>query len=119
MIEGAGLLEKKIRDFKPEAVCIVGKGIWDTIYKVKTGKTLKANVFKYGWQDEELWLGRTVNENGSLSSAGSRTYVTTTTSGLAAGMTPAQKLEIWKPLGDWFQDKRDIKVEGRKLKTED
>lgn len=127
LLEGAGVLEEKISRFQPEAVCIVGKSIWETIYKHKTGKNLKAADFKYGWQEEELWLGRKVVD-GNLESMGSRTFVTTTTSGLAASMTPDQKLAIWKPLGDWVKDKRTEKIkhedaikaeEGIEVKEED
>lgn len=119
LIEGAGILEAKIAQYKPEAVCIVGKGIWDVIYKAKTGKPLKAPVFKYGWQDEELWLGRSFNDDGTLEWSGARTFVATTTSGLAAGMKPDEKLAIWTPLGEWVQERRDGKVKKEEVKVEE
>lgn len=119
LIQGASILEDKIALYKPEAVCIVGKGIWDVIFKAKTGKQLKTADFSYGWQDEELWLGRTTNDDGTTQWPGAKTFVSTTTSGLAAGMKPHEKLEVWKPLGDWVQERRgtavkkeaDVKVE--------
>jgi thymine-DNA glycosylase len=105
-VEGAVIVEQKIIRYKPEAVCIVGKGIWDVIYKMKTGKTLKRQDFVYGWQCENLWLGRTVAENGDLIWAGARTFVCTSTSGLAADTKPAEKLAIMSKLGDWVKQRR-------------
>ena len=103
MVEGVGVVERKVRECRPEAVCIVGKGIWDVMYKVKTGRALKKGEFEYGWQEEGLWLGR---EGGNGWFRGARTFVATSTSGLAAGMKPAEKLEVWKELGAWFEPRR-------------
>ena len=113
--EGAVTVDEKIAQYKPEAVCIVGKGIWDTIYKSKTGKTLKRQDFKYGWQDKNFWLGRSVADNGSLIWSGARTFVCTSTSGLAADTKPAEKLAIMSELGCWVKQRRkeweDVKSE--------
>ena len=106
-VDGAAIIEQKIAKYKPEAVCIVGKGIWDTIYKSKTGKTLPRREFSYGWQDPALWLGRTVDQNGNLVWAGARTFVCTSTSGLAADTKPAEKLAIMSELGDWIKQRRE------------
>jgi mismatch-specific thymine-DNA glycosylase len=105
-IEGAAIIEQKIAKYKPVAVCVVGKGIWDTMYKSKTGKTLPRREFSYGWQDENLWLGRAVDQNGDLVWAGARTFVCTSTSGLAADTKPAEKLAIMSELGDWVKQRR-------------
>ena len=35
MAAGTPILEEKIRTFKPEAVCIVGKSIWQAIWRWK------------------------------------------------------------------------------------
>jgi thymine-DNA glycosylase len=104
--EGAVILEEKVRRFKPEAIAIVGKGIWETLWQARTGTKLKPAQFKWGWQDEEAWLGRTVDDDGEVPWPGARTFVTTSTSGLAASMKPAEKLEVWKPLGEWFTERR-------------
>lgn len=104
--DGAKIIEEKVAKYKPEAVCIVGKGIWDTIYKSKTGKTLKRQDFAYGWQDENLWLGRFIDEDGSVAWTGARTFVCTSTSGLAADTKPAEKLAIMSELGDWVKQHR-------------
>ena len=109
MVAGVPILEEKVRALRPEVVCIVGKGIWDTIHQVKTGKVQKKgakNEFTYGWQDENLWIGREVDDAGKLVRQGARTFVATTTSGLAAGMKPAEKLAVWRVLGDWIRARR-------------
>jgi mismatch-specific thymine-DNA glycosylase len=106
---GVPVLEEKVRAYRPEVVCIVGKGIWETIVKVKVrngAKKQAKDVFNYGWQDERLWLGREVDEDGEVIWAGARTFVATTTSGLAASTKPAEKAVIWKELGDWIVAKR-------------
>jgi thymine-DNA glycosylase len=110
--DGVPIVERKIAEFKPEAVCIVGKGIWEVIYKVKTGKELEKGQFHYGWQDEKLWLGQSNEQTGTEVWRGARTFVSSTTSGLAASTTPAEKLAIWKPLGDWIIGRRSEEGQG-------
>ncbi|KIW88171.1 uncharacterized protein Z519_11282 [Cladophialophora bantiana CBS 173.52] len=106
MEEGAVILDKKIALYKPEAVVIVGKGIWEAIWMAKKGqKKFNDPNFHWGWQDEEMQLGR-VWEDGHLTWPGAKTFVATSTSGLAATLTPAEKLAIWKPLGDWITSRR-------------
>ncbi|EXJ61769.1 TDG/mug DNA glycosylase [Cladophialophora yegresii CBS 114405] len=106
MAEGAVILDKKIALYKPEAVVIVGKGIWETIWMVKKGlKRFQDPNFHWGWQDEDMQLGRTW-EDGQLTWPGAKTFVATSTSGLAATLSPAEKLAIWTPLGDWMTTKR-------------
>lgn len=107
LAEGAGILEEKIRKFKPEAVCIVGKQIWEALWLARTGRKLHKDKFTWGWQDKEVWLGRTVDEEGQVIWAGSKTFVTTSTSGLSASMRPHEKLEVWRPLGEWFSERRE------------
>ncbi|RMZ80217.1 hypothetical protein DV737_g3097, partial [Chaetothyriales sp. CBS 132003] len=94
MAEGAALLETKIRAFRPEAVAIVGKSIWEAIWLAKTGSKIKRDHFTYGWQDEAMNIGRMVSERGEVEWPGARTFVTTTTSGLAAGMSSSSTSEI-------------------------
>ena len=106
MAEGAVILEKKMALYRPEAVVIVGKGIWETIWMVKKNqKRFKDPDFHWGWQTENMQLGRTF-EDGRLAWAGAKTFVATSTSGLAATLTPAEKLAIWTPLGDWMKARR-------------
>jgi mismatch-specific thymine-DNA glycosylase len=104
MVAGAGDLEAKFREFRPEAVCIVGKGIWEAIWKYKMGKAIRRNDFRYGWQDEEMNMGKVDGEEGW---PGSRVFVTTSTSGLAANLKPAEKEAIWRPFGEWVEKRRE------------
>ena len=90
-------LEAKIRACRPEAVCIVGKGIWDRVYKVKTGHRIGKD-FAFGWQNERM--GECADWDGA------RVFVAVSTSGLTAGYTIPMKLEIMKEVGDWVQQRR-------------
>lgn len=111
IVAGTAALDTKFLKYKPEAVCIVGKGIWEAIWRYRYGTNLSKNEFKYGWQDEKHNMGKSkdgeqdVNEDGSVWK-GSRVFVTTTTSGLAASLKPAEKEAIWKPFGEWVQKRR-------------
>ena len=102
MTEGTRDLERKFALYKPEAVCIVGKGIWEAIWRFKHGANMKKGEFKYGWQDERHNMGKTEGEEWQ----GSRVFVTTSTSGLAASLKPAEKEAIWRPFGEWVQQRR-------------
>ncbi|KAL1612841.1 uracil DNA N-glycosylase Thp1 [Paraconiothyrium brasiliense] len=104
MVAGAGELEAKFREFRPEAVCIVGKGIWEAIWKYRKGRAVRKEEFRYGWQDEEMNMGMV---DGEQHWPGSKVFVTTSTSGLAANLTPAEKEAIWKPFGEWVQKRRE------------
>ena len=109
MEAGVPVLEQKVRTYRPEVVCIVGKGIWETILKIKVRNGARKQAkdeFRYGWQDESLWLGREVDEEGKICWSGARTFVATTTSGLAANTKPAEKAFIWRELGDWIVARR-------------
>ena len=98
MDAGVDVLEEKIRKWKPEAVAIVGKGIWESVWRVKHGRAIKKEEFRYGWQEERWGV-----ENGW---EGARVFVTTTTSGLAAGMGLHEKEEVWRGLGEWVERRR-------------
>ncbi|KXJ91405.1 uracil-DNA glycosylase-like protein [Microdochium bolleyi] len=57
MDEGVGALEDKCARWRPEAVCIVGKSIWESIFRVRKGRAMKKHEFSYGWQDGERRMG--------------------------------------------------------------
>jgi mismatch-specific thymine-DNA glycosylase len=95
------ILEDKMRKYKPEVVCIVGKSIWESIWRVRHGKAIK-EAFRYGWQDEEENMGAT----GDGEWKGSKVFVATSTSGLAATLLPAEKERIWRELGVWVEQRR-------------
>lgn len=105
---GTANLDAKFLQYKPEAICIVGKGIWEAIWRYRYGKNPTKAEFKYGWQDEEHNMGKGEDEVGPDGSPwkGSRVFVTTSTSGLAASLKPAEKEAIWKPFGEWVQQRR-------------
>lgn len=100
MTEGTRELERKFNAFRPEAVCIVGKGIWEAIWRFKYGRNISKAEFRYGWQEKEHDMGRGGGWQGS------RVFVATSTSGLAASLRPAEKEAIWKPFGKWVQKRR-------------
>ncbi|KAK2739205.1 hypothetical protein FQN57_006648 [Myotisia sp. PD_48] len=123
MNAGVPVLEEKIAKYRPEAVCLVGKGIWEAVWRVKKGRNIKKAEFKYGWQDPELNMGRVLpvlSRNGGDSNEaweGARVFVATTTSALAATMSLATKEAIWKELGDWVKERREAR--GFILPTQD
>jgi TDG/mug DNA glycosylase family protein len=107
MEEKVDLLEEKLRQWKPEVVCLVGKGPWDSVYKAKHGRTQRKEDFHFGFQDERENLGRTPDWGGS------RVFASPSTSGLAQSPTPEQKVALWKELGDWVVRRRgEIAGEG-------
>ncbi|KAF8850063.1 DNA glycosylase [Acephala macrosclerotiorum] len=108
MVAGAGVLDKKIRKAQPEVVCLVGKGIWEAVWKWKYGKAMKAHEFKYGFQDDTENMGRSIGFGGTESQwQGARVFVATSTSGLAASLSIQQKQEIWRQLGQWVENRRE------------
>ncbi|KAH8600656.1 uracil-DNA glycosylase-like protein [Bisporella sp. PMI_857] len=108
MVTGAGVLDEKIRKWQPEVVCLVGKGIWEAVWKWKYGKTLKRHEFKYGFQDTSENMGRKKGFGKTGSDwGGARVFVATSTSGLAASLSLTEKEEIWKQLGDWVNKRRE------------
>lgn len=137
MEEGVAILEEKVRKWRPEAVCLVGKAIWESVWKAKYGRKIKAGEFSYGWQDSKHNLGKSLqghgrnehvrvrggemkqenddddddddhkDKKGRVEWKGARIFVATTTSGLAATLRPAEKEAVWKPLGDWVKGRRE------------
>ncbi|KAL8948852.1 MAG: hypothetical protein Q9222_004993 [Ikaeria aurantiellina] len=115
MDAGVAALEAKIALQKPEAVTIVGKSIWESIWRVRHGKNIKKEEFKYGWQEEKERMG--VPENNKETWQGAPIFVATTTSGLAAGMRPHEKEEIWEKLGVWVEKRRAERLQEAKEST--
>jgi TDG/mug DNA glycosylase family protein len=112
MAAGTANLDAKFLKYKPEAVCIVGKGIWESIWRYRYGKSMDKGDFKYGWQDEKHNMGKSVDSEEHTDALGNvwngaRVFVTTSTSGLAASLKPAEKEAIWKPFGEWVQKRRE------------
>ncbi|KHN96761.1 uracil DNA glycosylase superfamily protein [Metarhizium album ARSEF 1941] len=111
MDDGVALLEDKARTYRPESVCVVGKSIWESIWRVRHGSNV-GKRFRYGWQDETENMGVVEGSWG-----GARVFVASSTSGLAATLGPAEKESIWRELGAWVTRRRaergaaDVKTE--------
>lgn len=116
MDDSVNVLLGKVRTYKPECVCLVGKGIWESIWRVKRGRPIKKEEFKYGWQDEEedfIQEGDVEEEETGDEEVQKKerkrlgmVFVATSTSGLAASLLPAEKERIWRELGVWVERRR-------------
>jgi thymine-DNA glycosylase len=107
MDAGVAILEAKAREFRPESMCVVGKSIWESIWRVRHGKAIGKSEFKYGWQDERENMGVIKKDgDGKAGWAGARVFVATSTSGLAASLSTAEKETIWRQLGAWVEKRR-------------
>ncbi|PYH46920.1 mismatch-specific DNA-glycosylase [Aspergillus saccharolyticus JOP 1030-1] len=111
MDAGVPVLEAKVAAQRPAVVCLVGKSIWEAVWRVKTGRNIRKEEFRYGWQDEEMNMGVSTKDGGW---PGARVFVATTTSGLAAGMSVAEKQAVWNELGDWVKRRRREREMGEK-----
>lgn len=93
---GAEELENRLAQVSPKIVCIVGKGIWEAIYKAKKGSALKKNDFDWGLQDQKRLNIKFAVEN---------VYVVPSTSGLVGGVSRDEKLRLWVELKQFIDDK--------------
>ncbi|KAJ6162696.1 hypothetical protein N7497_002675 [Penicillium chrysogenum] len=100
MDAGVPVLEAKVAAQRPEVVCLVGKSIWEAVWRVRHGRGIRKEEFRYGWQAETENMGR------GDGWPGAPVFVATTTSGLAAGMKPAEKEAVWAELGSWVVKRR-------------
>lgn len=106
MNAGVPILEAKIAAQRPGAVCLVGKSIWEAVWRVRHGRAIRKEEFRYGWQDVTENMGRVAD---CPDWEGSPVFVATTTSALAAGMSFAQKEAVWAELGSWVVQQRNNK----------
>jgi thymine-DNA glycosylase len=117
MDDGVEILEDKCRTWRPEVVCVVGKSIWESVWRVRKGKAISKAEFKYGWQDDVESMGQPLDaapgddEEQAVRYSGARVFVATSTSGLAASLRPEEKERIWKELGDWCVERRKERLE--------
>ena len=113
MLANVDVVEEKVRTYKPRAVCVVGKGIWDTFYERRHGGKKVGKEFKFGWQPERLGIS---NDWG-----GARCFVTPSTSGRVAAYSREFQEILWKDLGNWVKLERgDTDAEESKvIKEED
>lgn len=118
MDAGVAILETKARRWRPESMCVVGKGIWESLWRVRHGRAIRADEFRYGWQDESENIG-VIGEDGPRDDEveegvhysgewkGARVFVASSTSGLAATLSPQEKQRIWMELGSWVEKRRE------------
>lgn len=114
MDAGVGALEAKVRRWRPEAVVVVGKSIWESVWRVRHGRAIGKDEFQYGWQDEGENMGVGDVGEGEREEGveyrdgwrGARVFVSSSTSGLAATLSPAEKERIWRELGQWVEARR-------------
>lgn len=114
------LLEAKVKRYRPESVIIVGKSIWESIWRVRHGRGIKKHEFHYGWQDERMSpIHRPVEIDGEFIDywEGARLFVATSTSGLAATPSYPEKEAIWKEVGDWVNKRRKERKEEEKVRS--
>ncbi|KAH8151948.1 uncharacterized protein LAJ45_03941 [Morchella importuna] len=107
MVASVAGLREKVGRWGPEAVCFVGKVVWETVVKEKTGRGV-GKGWEWGWQEGEAVEGW-----------GCRVFVVPSTSGLVAGYSWEFKRELWTVLGDWVQERRRVRGEEVALKTEE
>jgi thymine-DNA glycosylase len=113
MDNGVDFLEEKLRRYRPESVCLVGKGIWECIWRVKHRRKIRNEEFHYGWQDESEKIGAikagtsTADGGETRPWNGAMVFVATSTSGRAAATSLAEKEAIWRELGEWMERKRE------------
>ncbi|BFZ63631.1 uracil DNA N-glycosylase Thp1 [Saitoella coloradoensis] len=100
LVASVPVLEAKIAEHKPKAVCIVGKGVWEAIHRYRTHKPLH-KTFVFGWQAGDVCIG------------GARVFVVPSTSGRVAGYSMEMKEGLWMELGKWVVEERasGVKVE--------
>ena len=116
MDQGVAILEEKIRKWRPESVAIVGKSIWESIWRVRHGRNCRKDDFRYGWQADSERMGMIKAGDGDDGWPGARVFVATTTSMLAVGMSRDEKEAVWRGLGEWVKQRRlekGIPDEGR------
>ncbi|KAK6333397.1 hypothetical protein TWF718_011210 [Orbilia javanica] len=107
MDEGVADLERKCRRYRPESVCLIGKAIWESVFRAKHGRKMAKTEFKFGWQNAKENMG-VDKKNGY---PGARIFVVVSTSGLAAGYSLEYKLQLWKELGAWINKRRTERLE--------
>ncbi|KAK3393659.1 hydrolase-like protein [Podospora didyma] len=120
MDAGVALLEEKARRWRPEVVCVVGKSIWESVWRVRhSGRGIRPEEFRYGWQEEGEDMGVISGGQGqdpgemedgvdySGEWKGAKVFVASSTSGLAATLKPAEKEQIWRSLGAWVERRRE------------
>ena len=106
LLAGVAVLEEKMRRYKPEAVCFVGKVVWEAVFKVRNGRGIRKGEFDWGWQEGVRFGKKAEDREGEGEWEGCKVFVVPSTSGLVAAYSPEFKRNLWKRLGDWVQMRR-------------
>ena len=114
-LAGVPILDAKIRQYRPEAVCIVGKSIWQHIWEYRYGKKPSPAEFKFGFQDKKHNIGKLpvkgMVDDDDKDWPGAMVFVATSTSGLDASMKLPEKEAKWRPFGEWVKQRRQERAE--------
>ena len=133
MVEGAAVLDEKMRKWKPEIVCLVGKSIWEAVWKRKHRRAISKEDFRYGIHDPRQNMASTHkrrsagffggkkevrktaedDEDSEERWDGARVFVATSTSGLAASLSLSEKQKIWAELGESVQKRREEREQAK------
>jgi thymine-DNA glycosylase len=98
MLLNVDVVESKIREYRPRAVCVVGKGIWEIIYERKHLGRKLGREFVFGWQGEPA--GKEDKWEGAMC------FVTPSTSGRVASYSRQFQEGLWAELGEWVKEQR-------------
>jgi TDG/mug DNA glycosylase family protein len=100
MLDNVPRLERTLQTYEPAIICFVGKGIWEKIYKYKTGRSLPKDRFAWGLQ-------KNIDFTFISKDCSTKLFVMPSTSGLAAGMSREHKLALWKELAIIITQERE------------
>lgn len=95
LLAGVPLLESRIRQCAPKSICFIGKGIWESVYRVKKGKPL-SKQFNWGLQPHGEFGVDYV-------------FVFPSTSGLVGGIPRAKKLQLWIELAEFLNTDKPLR----------
>ncbi|KAJ3014305.1 UNVERIFIED_CONTAM: hypothetical protein HDU68_000347 [Siphonaria sp. JEL0065] len=125
--DGAPVLAAKIRKWKPEAICFVGKDIWKVFHKEYYGVDMDEKGFEFGFQKSrvtgaDLLVGSKLIGGIKLDKddqedvarnpdwKGAKVFVSFSTSGLVS-FSPDFKKEVWAKLGVFVNERREARGE--------
>lgn len=100
LYESVPALENRIAQASPKMICIIGKGIWDNIYKYKHKKAQKRDEFEFGLQKNQVF--------GNVEYV----YVMPSTSGLVAGVAKSVKERLWHELAEFMSSTFPLEGKG-------
>ncbi|ORY48223.1 DNA glycosylase [Rhizoclosmatium globosum] len=121
-IDGAPILAAKIRKWKPESVCFVGKDIWKVFHKKYFGCEMNEKGFEFGFQKmaatgADLLIGNKKSDGtdddpefANPDWKGARVFVSFSTSGLVS-FPPEFKKQVWTKLGAFVNERREARGE--------